>query len=63
MLECLEPVEIFHQFLFLRRLQRENVSFREFVRVVFDCFVDVSGLNSVEFCYVPVEQDFLAADK
>lgn len=62
MLECFEPVEIFHQFLFLRTLQRENVSIREFVRVVSDCFVDVSGLHSVEFCYVPVEQDLLTAD-
>jgi hypothetical protein len=53
MLKRFEPVKIFDQFLSLRGLQRENIPFREFVRVVFDCFVDVSGLNSVEFCYVP----------
>ena len=57
-----EPVEIFDHLLFLRGLQRENVSFWEFVRVVLYCFVDVSGLNSVEFRYVPVEQDLLTAD-
>lgn len=61
-LDSLEPVEIFDHLLFLRTLQCENIPFREFVRVVSQCFIDAFSLNSVEFCYVPVEQDFLTAD-
>jgi len=42
-LQFVERVEIFHQFLFLRFLKADDVAFGKFVRVVCDHFIDITG--------------------
>ena len=56
-----EPVKIFDQFIFLLIINRPNVPFREFFRVVSHCLIDFFGLYTVQFGDITVEDDLLVA--
>lgn len=47
MLEGIEPVEIFHQFLFLAVIQFNNITRGKLFGVIFNRFVYISGFYSI----------------
>lgn len=62
MLQFVELVEIFHQFLLFLLLKAEDVAFREFVRVICDRFIDITGLNGINGRNITVEKHASASD-
>ena len=56
-----EPVKIFDQFIFLLIINRPNVPFREFLRVISHRLIDFFGLYTVQFGDITVEDDLLVA--
>ena len=59
MLLSLEPVKMFHQFIFLCFKQFKDISFGKLVRIVFNCFVDFLGLNTIKSGHIGVQNHLL----
>lgn len=47
MLEFIEPIKIFDQFIFLAGIQLNNITWRKLFRVIFNRFVYISGFYSI----------------
>ena len=61
MLQPIEPVEIFDQFIFLALFQRDNITFGELIRGIAQCFIDAFCLHTIQFRYIAVDDHLLAA--
>lgn len=61
MLQPIEPVEIFDQFIFLALFQRDNITLGELIRVIAQCFIDAFCLHTIQFRYIAVDDHLLAA--
>ena len=61
MLLPVEPVEIFHQFVFFILVQFKNIPFWKLLRIVLNRFVDVSCFHAVQFSDIAVEDYLLVA--
>ena len=59
MLLSLEPVKIFHQFIYLCFKQFKNIPLGKLVGIIFNCFVDFLGLNAVQFGHIGVQNHLL----
>ena len=57
MLEGIEPVEIFHQFLFLTVIQFNNITWRKLFGVIFYRFVYISCFYSIQLSNIPVKNN------
>ena len=57
MLEGIEPVEIFHQFLFLAAIQFNNITRGKLFGVIFNRFVYISGFYSIQFRNISVKDN------
>ena len=62
MLEGIEPVKIFHQFLFLAAIQFNNITWRKLFGVIFNSFVYISCLHSIQFCNISVKDNLRIPD-
>ena len=62
MLESIEPVEIFHQFLFLAAIQFYNITRGKLFGVIFNRFVYISGFYSIQFRNISVKDDLRIPD-
>ena len=62
MLEGIEPVEIFHQFLFLAAIQFNNITRGKLFGVIFNRFVYISGFYSIQFSNISVKDDLRIPD-
>lgn len=62
MLEGIEPVKIFHQFLFLAAIQFNNITCRKLFGVIFNSFVYISCLHSIQFCNISVKNNLNIPD-
>ena len=62
MLEGIEPVEIFHQFLFLAAIQFNNITRGKLFGVIFNRFVYISGFYSIQFRNISVKDDLRIPD-
>ena len=61
MFQRIEPVEIFHQFLFLFFFEGDDIALRKFIRVILDGFVDISRLHPIKFGDVSIEDNLRIA--
>ena len=61
MFQRIEPVEIFHQFLFLFFFEGDDIALWKFIRVILYGFVDISRLHPVKFGDVPIEDNLRIA--
>ena len=57
-----EVVEIFDHILFLAVSQFDNISIWELVWVVFQSFIDASGLNPIQLGNIPIEDNLLISN-
>ena len=62
MLEGIEPVKIFHQFLFLAAIQFNNITRGKLFGVIFNRFVYISGFYSIQFRNISVKDDLRIPD-
>ena len=62
MLEGIEPVEIFHQFLFLAAIQFNNITRGKLFGVIFNRFVYISGFYAIQFSNISVKDDLRIPD-
>ena len=62
MLEGIEPVEIFHQFLFLTVIQFNNITWRKLFGVIFYRFVYISCFYSIQLSNIPVKNNLSIPD-
>lgn len=62
MLEGIEQVEIFHQFLFLAAIQFYNITRGKLFGVIFNRFVYISGFYSIQFRNISVKDNLRIPD-
>ena len=59
MLESVEPVIIFHQFNFFGHCQLNDIASRKLIWIIYNRFIDISGLNAIDLGYISIKQNFL----
>jgi hypothetical protein len=59
MLESVEPVEIFHQFIFFGLCELNDIASRKLIWIIYNRFIDISGLNAIDLGYISIKQNFL----
>ena len=62
MLEFIEPIKIFDQFIFLAVIQLNNITRGKLFGVIFNRFVYISGFYAIQFRNISVKDDLRIPD-